>query len=219
MGLVYTKRNARRSRNSAPARDLSPANNPYYKHSLPSPLTHRFHPSLPSIASIHRFHPSLAPHHPGPACRPASLPTYLHVPPTIPTPHAPRALPLHMDRRTTSSCLPAPLLRRGTHEMPPTTTLHPQQPLVESATATATAAKHRLDNLHRQLTTYRARLSATDAQLRALQRERALARTVVEVTLPGEIGRAERDLGAALYVFFLRLLSFFSSSCYVLCDM
>lgn len=52
------------------------------------------------------------------------------------------------------------------------------------------AAKQKLEDLRKQLSSYREKLQQQEAELRRLQNDVYQNRTVVEVTMPGEIRKA-----------------------------
>lgn len=62
------------------------------------------------------------------------------------------------------------------------------------------AARQKLDGLRRQQSSYREKLHQQEAELRRLQNEVHQNRTVVEVTMPGEINKAYGEYLEILFV-------------------
>lgn len=74
----------------------------------------------------------------------------------------------------------------------------------------AAAAKQRLDDLHRQLEAYKERLRQQEQDLYRLKAEMSQTRTVVQVTIPSEIGKANKEYACTMYVTFISSLLVFS---------
>lgn len=64
----------------------------------------------------------------------------------------------------------------------------------------AAAAKQRLDELHQQLEAYKERMKQQEQDLNRLKSEMAQTRTVVQVTIPSEIRRANKEYACTMYV-------------------
>lgn len=62
----------------------------------------------------------------------------------------------------------------------------------------AAAAKQRLDDLHQQLEAYKERLRQQEQELYRLKAEMSRTRTVVQVTIPSEIGKASKEYACTM---------------------
>ncbi|KAJ4418063.1 hypothetical protein N0V82_005817 [Gnomoniopsis sp. IMI 355080] len=62
----------------------------------------------------------------------------------------------------------------------------------------AAAAKQRLDDLHQQLEAYKKMLSQQEQDLYRLKAEMSQTRTVVQVTIPTEIGKASKEYACTM---------------------
>lgn len=77
----------------------------------------------------------------------------------------------------------------------------------------AAAAKQRLDDLHHQLETYKERLRQQEQDLYRLKAEMSQTRTVVQVTIPSEIGKANKEYACTMYVFLYCPICYFLHCC------
>lgn len=74
-----------------------------------------------------------------------------------------------------------------------------RETLPPSNMSAATAAKQRLDDLHQQLEAYKERLRQQEQDLKRLKVEMSQTRTVVQVTIPSEIGKASKEYAGTMY--------------------